>query len=95
VSELPSFYVDHEKNHKWALCGHCGIMVLCGTCGNNCCNGGHGEVNGEGCPDCNGAYEFQSEYRDEAETFYGPQWREMQARHRAAEDADPFGIDAP
>lgn len=44
-----------EKNHKWHYCTHCEApVVLCGTCGNNCCNGG------SGCSDCDSAYELQS-----------------------------------
>lgn len=31
-------------------------MVICGTCGNNSCNGGYGEVDGKTCADCEGAY---------------------------------------
>lgn len=34
-------------------------MVRCGTCGNNCCNGSYGEVNGAKCPDCPAAYDAQ------------------------------------
>lgn len=67
----PDFYVQHEKGHKWDRCGFCGIMVICGTCGNNCCNGGSGESpDGGRCPDCKSAYEYQDEYWDEAEIFY-------------------------
>jgi hypothetical protein len=42
--------------HRWDVCGHCGPMVVCGYCGNNCCNGG----SNDGCPDgCASAYEMQ------------------------------------
>jgi len=34
-------------------------MVLCGKCGNNCCNGGYGEVDGKECDACPSAYEMQ------------------------------------
>ena len=37
-------------DHRWFLCELCGPAVRCGTCGNNCCNGG------EMCDDCGGAY---------------------------------------
>jgi hypothetical protein len=40
----------------------CGDMVLCATCGNNCCNAGYGDVNGEKCADCPEAYEHQSAF---------------------------------
>ncbi len=46
-----------EKN-TLSYCGLCErIMVLCGVCGNNTCNGGYGEVNGVDCPNCPSAYE--------------------------------------
>lgn len=31
-----------DLNHHWELCEICGPMVVCGVCGNNCCNGGSG-----------------------------------------------------
>lgn len=34
----------------------CGPAIRCGTCGNNTCNGGYGEVDGKHCPDCPEAY---------------------------------------
>ena len=49
--------------HHWEHCDHCEIeMVVCGTCGNNCCNAGYGEIMGPEpgttipCPDCPSAY---------------------------------------
>ena len=33
-------------------------MYRCGTCDNNTCNAGYGEVNGETCKDCPEAYEL-------------------------------------
>ena len=54
------------KAHHREYCGNCETdMVVCGTCGNNCCNGGYGEVIGKEpgttmtCPDCPAAYELQ------------------------------------
>lgn len=47
-------------DHKWSYCGLCEAdVVLCGTCGNNCCNGGYGSIGGKDCPDCPSAYETQ------------------------------------
>lgn len=47
--------------HRIAYCALCDCqMVICGTCGNNSCNGGHGLVDGHDCPDCDSAYELQS-----------------------------------
>lgn len=87
---LPEFYIKPEQGHKWAICGGCGLMVLCGRCGNNCCNGGYGTVDGEDCPDCPSAYEFQKEYTDEAATFYEydlRKWKE--ARDKDPNDSGP------
>jgi hypothetical protein len=44
--------------HSWSFCSMCHCaMVLCGHCGNNCCNGG----SGDNCPDnCASAYTFHS-----------------------------------
>jgi hypothetical protein len=60
-------------NHRWSFCNTCDQMVvICGTCGNNCCNGGHGEVIGlepgttMPCPACDSAYEMQSNGLSEA-----------------------------
>lgn len=48
--------------HSWDVCGMCGVMVRCGTCSNNCCNGGYGELpDGLECPDCKSAYELQDQ----------------------------------
>lgn len=39
--------------HEWYYCEHCSCpIVLCGTCGNNTCNGS------EGCDDCKEAYKM-------------------------------------
>ena len=33
-----------DKPHYWCFCNHCdAAIVVCGRCGNNCCNGGYGE----------------------------------------------------
>lgn len=40
---------------KWCeLCGH--ATVICPECGNNCCNGGYGTVDGKYCKVCPEAY---------------------------------------
>lgn len=59
-----------SNGHFWEECPMCGPMVICGKCGNNCCNGGYGEVIGperadDGsvvmitCDACPSAYEMQ------------------------------------
>lgn len=46
--------------HFWDYCAHCQCrMVVCGKCGNNCCNGGHGKVDGVECDACLEAYAVQ------------------------------------
>jgi DNA-directed RNA polymerase subunit RPC12/RpoP len=53
---------DTAKGHRWVFCDDCRIeTVICGTCGNNVCNGWSGEFDdGKGgvmrCPDCESAY---------------------------------------
>lgn len=54
--------------HRWDYCDLCEInIVLCGTCGNNTCNGGYGEVDGKECSDCPYAYDEWLE--GQADTF--------------------------
>ena len=49
-----------KSKHSVAFCELCDTnMVICATCGNNCCNGGSGQVDGKTCPDCDEAYEHQ------------------------------------
>lgn len=52
--------------HRWSDCGICGCRtVVCGKCGNNCCNGGYGDLpGGSPCDACPSAYETQ--YRGES-----------------------------
>lgn len=59
--------------HKAAYCEHCqDTTIICGNCGNNCCNGGYGEVPGPEpytmmqCPHCKDAYNiFYELYKKE------------------------------
>lgn len=47
------------KGHYWNYCHLCGHeVVICGECGNNTCNGGYGEVDGEECGSCQSAYDL-------------------------------------
>jgi len=44
--------------HYWSECEMCGPTVICGKCGNNCCNGGYGELpDGTTCDACPSAHE--------------------------------------
>lgn len=49
-----------QVKHTDSYCSHCKTpMVICGTCGNNTCNGMYGRVGDEPdviCPDCPSAY---------------------------------------
>jgi len=49
--------------HTVSYCELCETdMIVCVTCGNNCCNGGDGKVDGAICVDCPDAYVVQEEY---------------------------------
>lgn len=53
-----------KREHYWSYCEQCQVeMVKCGTCGNNCCNGGFGQINGKECQDCVIAYAKQDNER--------------------------------
>ena len=57
AEDLPSS-TSSGNSIEW--CENCKCyMVVCKTCGNNCCNGGYGTVDGYDCPDCPKAYEEQ------------------------------------
>jgi hypothetical protein len=51
------------RPHRWAYCDWCRTrMVICGKCGNNCCNGGFGELwPGIVCDACPAAYDMQNQ----------------------------------
>ena len=52
-----------KSKHKLSYCKQCEHkIVICYNCGNNCCNGGHGIVNGEECKECAEAYQHQTIY---------------------------------
>ena len=63
--------------HKLDFCGACGVMIRCGTCGNNCCNAGYGSNNGnqsggtleDHCQDCPDAYEVQAAYMADKKSY--------------------------
>jgi hypothetical protein len=45
----------------WEFCEACGAyFIRCPKCGNNCCNGGYGKINGEECDICFLCYQFQN-----------------------------------
>lgn len=47
-------------NHYWRYCSMCERdTVICGKCGNNCCSGGYGEIDGVECDACPSAYALQ------------------------------------
>ena len=52
----------NPHNHRWGFCELCETeMVFCGKCGNNCCNGGYGSIDGVKCDACSSAYDLQQE----------------------------------
>ena len=51
---------------KWMWCELCGcVAYICPKCGNNCCNGSYGKVDGEQCPACPDSYDYQQRMFDE------------------------------
>jgi ribosome-binding protein aMBF1 (putative translation factor) len=45
---------------KWEFCPICeAYFIRCPKCGNNCCNGASGQVDGQECDVCELCYEFQ------------------------------------
>ena len=45
--------------HSWIYCDLCeDDVVVCGKCGNNCCNGMYGQFDGVACDACPSAYEL-------------------------------------
>jgi hypothetical protein len=52
--------------HKRGYCVLCQTeMVICGKCGNNCCNGGYGTLeDGSQCNDCPSAYQLMFNIMD-------------------------------
>jgi hypothetical protein len=43
--------------HRWIICSQCGPTIVCGFCGNNCCNAGYGDLpDGTVCTNCPDAY---------------------------------------
>jgi hypothetical protein len=66
MSESLSIYTEENSKlyqqfgHYWTYCNHCETdVVICGVCGNNCCNGGYGQVDGKTCEACPSAYQMQ------------------------------------
>lgn len=58
--------------HYPEFCYHCEtIVIICGTCGNNTCNGGYGTLpDGTECPDCESAYElYKVKTREQLENW--------------------------
>lgn len=54
-------FKPHTVAHRWEYCDLCEArVVVCGKCGNNCCNGGYGELTpGIKCDACPSAYAEQ------------------------------------
>ena len=53
--------VKAKFNFQWEWCSDCDAwFIRCPKCGNNCCNGGWGNVDGEDCDVCSLSYSYQS-----------------------------------
>jgi hypothetical protein len=63
IATIPPWTIG-KPGHRWSDCPMCGQMVVCGKCGNNCCNGGYGTLpDGKTCDACPSAYDMQDEGR--------------------------------
>lgn len=52
----------NKYKHYWTHCDFCNIQIIvCGKCGNNCCNAGYGEIDDIKCDACPSAYDMQDE----------------------------------
>ena len=72
-----------QSPHTLSYCALCETeMIRCAVCGNNCCNGGSGTVDGEKCKTCLEAYDHQDMYKqDKASVVFAKDLRE---EHKAA-----------
>lgn len=56
---MENIWSKQLTEHHWEYCNLCEHkVVICGKCGNNTCNGGHGEVDGVECDACPDAYDL-------------------------------------
>lgn len=80
-----------ESRHTLAWCGMCGDMVLCAVCGNNCCNGGYGEIDGQKCSDCPEAYEHQAAFwKDQSAVKFAKDTRDGRSGTPTPEEGRAF-----
>lgn len=80
MSELikQHFGFGYAHGHRWDYCDHCGHdVVICGKCGNNTCNGGHGTVDGGECDVCESAYELYLKSMTNIDSANNQQLREF------------------
>jgi len=72
------FGFGYAHGHRWDYCAHCGHdVVICGKCGNNTCNGGHGTVDGGECDVCESAYELYLKSMTNIDSANNQQLREF------------------
>ena len=59
--EIEIFTGNPKYRFVWAWCDMCKTwFIRCPKCGNNCCNAGYGEIDGEECDICSLAYSYQN-----------------------------------
>jgi len=52
--------MSDKYNFQWEWCYTCDCwFIRCPKCGNNSCNGGYGNIDGEECDICSLAYSYQ------------------------------------
>lgn len=81
-----------SDEYVWKWCELCRTgYIECPKCGNNCCNGGYGEVDGETCDKCESAYEYQEResdpFRERATKAWEKRKREIEEENKEYENS--------
>ena len=72
--------------HTWHYCTQCrDWIVICGICGNNCCNGGSGKTTGTTNCNCDEAYSIQFQWFDSPEYLMWLETPEYKKRYDEAQ----------
>ena len=66
IPKILNIIEQNKYKNKIDFCLLCeGFVMKCNACGNNCCNGGYGEIGGKECENCPKAYDEQTEFWNE------------------------------